>query len=268
MSKPLQSYTPSTSLSASTLLHRLRRRMFHPHCVELLRLALCATMQAQCAMRMAITSDRQQMWPYLTLSQYSASPIRGRYVAISSLTTFTDLPPPTFKRVFERPFSSDMKSMAISGTHTTLTTNGSGREIYYIKGSIEAILPRCKFYHVADGSTPPLDSKVRSGISGKAQAAATRGLRVIAMAYGNADPIAPSRSSSPSPPQNSNDYTEKEKSAYLVFSGFVAMYDPPRKGVADAISLLQSGGVQIVMITGDAEETALSIAKSLGLRGA
>jgi len=44
------------------------------------------------------------------------------------------------------------------------------------------------------------------------------------------------------------------------------MYDPPRKGVADAISLLQSGGVQIVMITGDAEETALSIAKSLGLR--
>ena len=44
------------------------------------------------------------------------------------------------------------------------------------------------------------------------------------------------------------------------------MLDPPRKGVADAISLLQSGGVQVVMITGDAEETALSIARALGLR--
>jgi len=44
------------------------------------------------------------------------------------------------------------------------------------------------------------------------------------------------------------------------------MLDPPRKGVADAISLLQSGGIQIVMITGDAEQTALSIARDLGLR--
>jgi len=44
------------------------------------------------------------------------------------------------------------------------------------------------------------------------------------------------------------------------------MLDPPRKGVADAIGLLQSGGVQVVMITGDAEQTALSIAQKLGLR--
>jgi Ca2+-transporting ATPase len=51
-----------------------------------------------------------------------------------------------------------------------------------------------------------------------------------------------------------------------VFVGFQAMLDPPRKGVADAIALLQSGGVQVVMITGDAEQTALSIAQKLGLR--
>jgi Ca2+-transporting ATPase len=181
--------------------------------------------------------------------------------------------------VFERPFSSDTKSMAISGTHTNashintnnsyLSGNGSGpgREFYYLKGSIDALLPRCKFYHVADGSTPPLDPKVRSGIAGKAQAVATRGLRVIAMAYGSAEAIVPSRPSSPSP-NNTNDHADKEKSAQLVFAGFVAMYDPPRKGVPDAVALLQSGGVQVVMITGDAEETALSIAKSLGLRGA
>lgn len=44
------------------------------------------------------------------------------------------------------------------------------------------------------------------------------------------------------------------------------MYDPPRKGVADSIALLQNGGVQVVMITGDAEQTALSIARQLGLK--
>jgi Ca2+-transporting ATPase len=140
--------------------------------------------------------------------------------------------------------------------------------MYYVKGSIDALLPRCKFYHVAEGSAPPLDSNVRSGIAAKAQAVAARGLRVIAMAYCSAEGILPSRPSTPSTSNNPNDYTEREKSAPLVFAGFVAMYDPPRKGVADAVSLLQGSGVRVVMITGDAEETALSIAKTLGLRGA
>ncbi|KAH9980652.1 calcium-transporting ATPase [Russula compacta] len=192
---------------------------------------------------------------------------------LNALSVFS-LPDPrqTFKRVFERPFSSDTKSMAVSGTHinagpTNTSTShliGSGREVYYVKGSIDVLLPRCKFYHVADDSTPPLDPKVRSGIASKAQVAAARGLRVIAMAYGTADATLPSRPASPSP----NNTTDQEKSAHLVIAGFVAMYDPPRKGVADAVALLQSGGVHVVMTTGDAEETALSIAKSLGLRGA
>jgi P-type Ca2+ transporter type 2C len=180
---------------------------------------------------------------------------------VSTRHNIADLLLQTFKRVFERPFSSDTQSMAVSGAHTT------GREVFYIKGSIDVLLPRCKFYHVAEGSTPPLDQKVRSGIAGIAQAASTRGLRVIAMAYGSADAITSSRPSSPLP-NNSTDYPEKEKSAHLVFAGFVAMYDPPRKGVADAVAHLQGGGVQVVMITGDGEDTALSIAKSLGLRGA
>ncbi len=46
------------------------------------------------------------------------------------------------------------------------------------------------------------------------------------------------------------------------------MFDPPHKGVAGTVALLQSGGVQVAMITGDAEETALSVARSLELRGA
>ena len=188
------------------------------------------------------------------------------------VTTSPTLLHQTFKRVFERPFSSETKSMAVSGTHITSNTNalhhsGSGRELYHIKGSIDVLLPRCKFYHVAEGSTPLLDQKTRSIIASRAQEAATHGLRVLAMAYGNTDAVGPSRPSSPIP-NNTTDYFDKDKSAHLVFAGFVAMYDPPRKGVADAVAHLQRGGVQVVMITGDGEETALSVAKSLGLRGA
>lgn len=150
--------------------------------------------------------------------------------------------------------------------------NIAPREMYYIKGSIEAILERCKFYYVSDDSTPGLDGNTRSVILNKAQAAASRGLRVIAMAYGYGS-VEPANRSSP-PPGHRRDRSAPstrpssptDNKNNLVFVGFQAMLDPPRKGVADAISLLQSGGVQVVMITGDAEQTALSIAQKLGLR--
>lgn len=161
--------------------------------------------------------------------------------------------------------------MAVSGTHGASqglapnALNGAQREMYYIKGSIDAILDRCKFYYVSDESTPALDANSRGVILSKAQATASRGLRVIALAYGYGSVESPAPSAPASRAGTPNSGLDKEKTN-LVFAGFQAMLDPPRKGVADAISLLQSGGVQVVMITGDAEETALSIARALGLR--
>ena len=183
-----------------------------------------------------------------------------------------------FTRTSELPFSSERKYMAVSGTHhstpSSLAVNGGSqpREMYYIKGAIDAILDRCRFYYVSDDSTPALDANTRSVVLAKAQATAARGLRVIALAYGYGPVESTPSSSSPSSRAGSRAGTpsavslpDKEKTN-LVFAGFQAMLDPPRKGVADAIALLQSGGVQVVMITGDAEETALSIARALGLR--
>jgi P-type Ca2+ transporter type 2C len=174
----------------------------------------------------------------------------------------------SFTRHSELSFNSERKYMAVSGTHSlgNLAVNGASREMYYIKGSIDAILERCKFYYVSDGSTPGLDANTRNVILSKAQLTASRGLRVIAMAYGYGavESSAPS-SAAPSRSGTPGLVLDKEKTN-LVFVGFQAMFDPPRKGVADAINLLQTGGVHVVMITGDAEETAMSIAQQLGLR--
>ncbi|KAI0653331.1 calcium-transporting ATPase [Cubamyces menziesii] len=182
-----------------------------------------------------------------------------------------------FTRQSELPFSSERKYMAVSGVHTSPSNglvNGAPREMYYIKGSIDAILDRCKFYYVSEDSTPALDANTRSVVLAKAQTTASRGLRVIALAYGYGAVETPTSSAPASVPASragtpssgaAAAAADKEK-ANLVFVGFQAMLDPPRKGVADAIGLLQSGGVQVVMITGDAEETALSIARALGLR--
>lgn len=188
--------------------------------------------------------------------------------------------------------------MAVSGIHTdtlptstsetklappsaTSTINTNAREMYYIKGSIDIILDRCKFYYVNEDSTPGLDANTRKAIMTKARSTASRGLRVIAMAYGYGSvdspnvsgsggstagsSRAPSRAASPAPPGYGTIGGGGEKDN-LVFAGFAAMFDPPRKGVADSIGLLQAGGVHVVMITGDAEHTALAIAKDLGLR--
>ncbi|KIK34276.1 hypothetical protein CY34DRAFT_17832 [Suillus luteus UH-Slu-Lm8-n1] len=148
----------------------------------------------------------------------------------------------------------------------------SPHEMYNIEGSIDAILDRCKYYYVTDGSTPALDAGTRSVILNNAQATASRGLRVIAMAYGYGSIDSPRQDSAhpqhraTQPLPVSRTPAPDEDKINLVFVGFQAMFDPPRKGVADAIGLLQNGGVQVVMITGDAEQTALAIAQMLGLR--
>lgn len=159
--------------------------------------------------------------------------------------------------------------MAVSGIHAPTSTaymSVPSREMYYIKGSIDAILERCRFYYVSDDSTPGLDASTRNVILNKAQATASRGLRVIAMAYGHGSVEPVNRSSEPPSAPSTRPPSPADSKNNLVFVGFQAMLDPPRKGVADAIGLLQSGGVHVVMITGDAEQTAVSIAQKLGLR--
>ena len=193
----------------------------------------------------------------------------------------------SFERLAEKSFNSEQKFMAVSGIHedavnpnsnSSYHRNPNPKEMYYIKGSIEAILPRCKFYFVNDESTPALDGNTRNVIMTRANTTAARGLRVIAMAYGfgSAAPssIAGSRTASPAFGASVNGTTDSSHlttaatgdKTNLVFVGFQAMLDPPRKGVADSIGLLQAGGVHVVMITGDAEATALSIAQKLGMR--
>ncbi|SCZ97031.1 BZ3501_MvSof-1269-A2-R1_Chr1-2g00902 [Microbotryum saponariae] len=144
----------------------------------------------------------------------------------------------TFQRRAEVPFSSEAKSQSVSGV---FTSNSSDRETTYLSGAIESVLPRCRFYLRSDHTTPALESGLVKVIQGKASEMACQGLRVVGFAYG------------PDPDS-------------LIFVGLQAMMDPPRKGVAEAINQLQSGGIQVIMITGDSTETATSIARQLGLR--
>jgi Ca2+-transporting ATPase len=147
-----------------------------------------------------------------------------------------------FVKKNELPFNSEIKMMTVSGS-----LDGAS-EMVYLKGAVEAVLSKCRYYYVTDSSTPSLDTKTKEIITNRAIESAKKGLRVIAMAYGFA-------------PKDVN-----AEAKDLIFCGFQAIVDPPRKGVAHAVASLHSAGVQMVMITGDAEPTALAIARELGLK--
>ncbi len=114
----------------------------------------------------------------------------------------------------------------------------------FVKGASERILAMC-----SSALGGPLDPDTRIA---QAVDMASRGFRVLALADGPVDTPLTS-SDAPPPPAN------------LRFLGFVAMLDPLRAGVKQAIQDCQQAGVQVTMITGDHRVTALAIARELGL---
>ncbi|KAI1931971.1 High affinity Ca2+/Mn2+ P-type ATPase-like protein [Ophidiomyces ophidiicola] len=174
-------------------------------------------------------------------------------------------------RVSETPFSSERKWMGVVVGKTTLNngTNNSCSEIAYIKGSLEEVLKRCDTYLTKDGREIILDERRRQDARDAAESMAQEGLRVIAFASGPVKSVKKAKSQSSLSHDPTHDYHAQihgeECYTSLVFSGIVGMNDPPRKDVHKSIRRLLSGGVRVIMITGDAETTAVAIAKKLGM---
>lgn len=167
-------------------------------------------------------------------------------------------------RVHETPFSSERKWMGVvigdSGG-----SNG-GPHVAYIKGALEQVLARSDTFLTKDGREVILDEPRRKIIREAADNMASDGLRVLAFASGVVrDTSRGGRGfgsrSSPKIVHGDDD----ERYNGLVFAGLVGMNDPPRKDVHKSIRRLMTGGVRIIMITGDAETTAVAIAKKLGM---
>ncbi|GAC96061.1 hypothetical protein PHSY_003640 [Pseudozyma hubeiensis SY62] len=149
---------------------------------------------------------------------------------------------PYFKRSSEVAFDSESKFMAVTGV---LSTTGAGTaEAVYVKGAFEVVLAKSSTVLGADGSPQRLDEASRGRITQAAEKLSSQGLRVVGFASGSSGSL---------------------EQRTLTFSGLQAMQDPPRPGVKEAIASLARGGVQVVMITGDSEVTAVAMAKQLGI---
>jgi Ca2+-transporting ATPase len=145
-------------------------------------------------------------------------------------------------RIGELPFDSDRKLM-------TTVHSYEGASLAMTKGATDELVKRCSAV-LLGGAVLPMDAAQRERILGEADAMSRDALRVLGAAYKRF----------PSGPVSGS---ELEKD--LVFLGLVGMIDPPRLEVKDSIALCKASGISTVMITGDHRNTALAIAKELGI---
>jgi len=147
-------------------------------------------------------------------------------------------------RVDEAPFDSGRKMM--STVHAV-----DGKFVQYTKGGPDVVLARCDYYY-ENGEVKPMTEAKRAEIMAANKAMADRALRVLAAAK---------RDWETKPGDNTPEFLEKE----LVFLGLTGMIDPVRPEVKAAIEECRSAGIRAVMITGDHKDTAVAIAKELGI---
>ncbi|MGE3537514.1 MAG: cation-translocating P-type ATPase [Candidatus Tectimicrobiota bacterium] len=153
-------------------------------------------------------------------------------------------------RLRELPFDSRRKRM--STVHQAPRDTG---RLIYVKGAPREVLHGCCRW-LRDGQEVPLTPDLVQQIMAANDAAARRGLRVLAVAQ---------RLLHEEPPHWSAEAVECE----LTFLGLCAMMDPPRPEVAEAVARCHRAGIRIIMMTGDYGLTAESIARRIGIiRGA
>ncbi len=142
----------------------------------------------------------------------------------------------------EIPFDSDSKIM-------TVISRSDGRAAEaHVKGAPEVVLARSSHILRAEGVSP-IDEDTRRSIDNALAEMTAAGLRTLALAQ---RPLA------------DGDLADGAAEG-LTLLGVVGLHDPPRAEVAEAVATARNAGITIVVMTGDAPGTGLSIAKEVGL---
>ncbi|MBU3132001.1 calcium-translocating P-type ATPase, PMCA-type [Clostridium gasigenes] len=146
------------------------------------------------------------------------------------------------KRVNEIPFDSDRKLM---------TTLNKYNENYYTftKGAIDSIL-KISTKILIGGEVKDFTDELKANVLTSSNAMSDDALRVLALGYKILE----------------NEHVAIDNlEDNLIFIGLMGMIDPPREEVKGSIELSKKAGIRTIMITGDHKNTAVAIAKELGI---
>jgi len=143
----------------------------------------------------------------------------------------------------ELPFDSERKKM-------TIIRKDGDRLVAFVKGAPDILLADCVSIQ-EKGATRTLIVDDRNRILAANSSLTDQAMRVLAVAYRVLD-------------DSVHDYKPEVIEKDLVFVGLIAMIDPPREEVRQAMQACKTAGIKTVMITGDHKNTAVAIAKQLG----
>ncbi|MBK8338489.1 MAG: cation-transporting P-type ATPase [Sterolibacteriaceae bacterium] len=137
-------------------------------------------------------------------------------------------------------FEAERKRMSV------VTRDASGASALWCKGAPETVLPLCSGW--LDGATSrPLDDEALARFRLAQNDMADRGLRVLALAWKAVTEGGPAQESG------------------LELCGLVALEDPLRPDVHEAVTRCLAAGVRVVMVTGDHPHTAVALAREIGM---
>ena len=144
------------------------------------------------------------------------------------------------------PFESIRKRMS------AVYSRSDEKNYVFSKGAPRELLDLCTQIYLSEGVRELSDAD-RAAIYQQIDEFANEGLRILGFAYRGIGK------------EEIETLSVEQAERNLVFLGITAMYDPPRPGVAEAVESCRHAGIRVVMVTGDYQLTALSIAKKLSL---
>ena len=221
-------YKPQGEISRFTEEGSVKQEKESPSLQKLLEIAALCN-QAK------LVENEDQSWTIL------GDPTEGALLTLSAKANLTsELLLEKYQRLGDRPFDSERKMMSVFH-------KSDGQFLSLSKGAPDIILDRCTHILFDDG-VRELTEEDKKNILQANSAFAKSALRVLSFAY----KIHPS-----------DDFQSAEEN--MIFVGLTGMIDPARPEAKDAIAVCHRAGIRAVMITGDYQETAVAIAKNLGL---
>ncbi|TAJ34973.1 MAG: cation-translocating P-type ATPase [Nitrospirae bacterium] len=145
----------------------------------------------------------------------------------------------------EIPFDPERKMM-------TVVRRTSVGTLAYVKGAPDVLLEHCAKIMTADGRVEPLSESAKQHILAANSAFAQDALRVLGLAKRSCE-------------KEPDVYRAADIERDLIFLGLAAMKDPLRPEALAAVRTCREAGIRTVMITGDHKETAIAIARELGI---
>jgi len=135
----------------------------------------------------------------------------------------------------------------------TLHRFSDKKNILYVLGAPEIILKMSK-----------LSLKSFNQLSQKVDHLASRGSRVLGCAYKKIKNLIPTPKGVGTPTANVGEIKDTDLEA-MTFGAFIAIHDPIRKEVKEAMKICRQAGMRPIIVTGDHRLTAKAIAEELGL---